>query len=205
MGITNTIAKLKTYFEAWHTTGENLHLDLVYPVGSIYMSVNDVNPKNLFGGEWEKIEGKFLLGSGKSPENNSIQYTVNNTGGSKDAIVVSHTHTQKKHTHTQDKHSHGALKDYYFVTVKRSDGDAPDLWCPDTYYNLNKIASQTGTLRQLIVAGDDDGFYVAQPNRTNDTVATNKETVATNEYTGESEVNKNMPPYLVVNIWRRIQ
>ena len=68
MGITNTIAKLKAYFEAWHTTGENLHLDLVYPVGSIYMSVNNVNPKNLFGGEWEKIEGRFLLGSGTSPE-----------------------------------------------------------------------------------------------------------------------------------------
>ena len=39
-------------------------LNLVYPIGSIYMSVNDVDPSVLFGGKWEKLEDKFLLGSG---------------------------------------------------------------------------------------------------------------------------------------------
>ena len=38
---------------------------IVYPVGSIYMSVNDVDPSFLFSGTvWEKIEDTFLLGSG---------------------------------------------------------------------------------------------------------------------------------------------
>ena len=39
-------------------------LNLVYPIGSIYMSVNDVDPSVLFGGKWEKLQDRFLLGSG---------------------------------------------------------------------------------------------------------------------------------------------
>ena len=36
---------------------------LVYPVGSIYISVNSTSPATLFGGTWEQIQGKFLLAS----------------------------------------------------------------------------------------------------------------------------------------------
>lgn len=61
-------------------------IDVVYPVGSIYMSVNTVSPSVLFGfGVWEKIEDKFLLGSGTTYANGS-------TGGSADAVIVSHSH-----------------------------------------------------------------------------------------------------------------
>ena len=37
---------------------------VAYPVGAIYMSVSDVAPALLFGGTWEKLESRFLLGSG---------------------------------------------------------------------------------------------------------------------------------------------
>lgn len=36
--------------------------DIIYPVGSIYMNVNNTNPSLLFGGTWEQIQGKFLVG-----------------------------------------------------------------------------------------------------------------------------------------------
>ena len=36
-------------------------IDNVYPVGSIYMSVNSANPSTLFGGTWQRIQGRFLF------------------------------------------------------------------------------------------------------------------------------------------------
>lgn len=46
--------------------GSNFILDNVYPVGSIYMNVNSTNPGTLFGGTWEQIQGRFLLGMSSS-------------------------------------------------------------------------------------------------------------------------------------------
>ena len=46
----------------FQTVGSNFILDNVYPVGSIYMNVNSTNPGTLFGGTWEQIQGRFLLG-----------------------------------------------------------------------------------------------------------------------------------------------
>lgn len=50
-------------------------LDLTYPVGSIYMSVNNTSPATLFGGTWQQIEDTFLLSAGST-------YTAGATGGS---------------------------------------------------------------------------------------------------------------------------
>ena len=50
----------------FQTIGSNFILDNVYPVGSIYMNVNSTNPGTLFGGTWEQIQGKFLLGMSSS-------------------------------------------------------------------------------------------------------------------------------------------
>ena len=41
-----------------------LTVDDVYPVGSIYMSVNATDPGKLFGGTWQRIKERFLLGAG---------------------------------------------------------------------------------------------------------------------------------------------
>ena len=38
-------------------------VDMIYPVGSIYMSVSNTSPETLFGGTWESIGGRFLLGA----------------------------------------------------------------------------------------------------------------------------------------------
>ena len=46
--------------------GKNSILNLIYPVGSIYMSVNSTSPATLFGGTWERIQDRFLLAAGST-------------------------------------------------------------------------------------------------------------------------------------------
>ena len=75
----------------FQTVGSNFVLDNVYPVGSIYMNVNSTNPGTLFGGTWEQIQGKFLLGMSSS-------YPAGSSGGE-----ATHTLTISelpKHTHS---------------------------------------------------------------------------------------------------------
>lgn len=49
-------------------TAENI-LNVIYPVGSIYMSVNEINPGTIFKGEWEQIKDRFLLSAGDTHKN----------------------------------------------------------------------------------------------------------------------------------------
>jgi hypothetical protein len=55
--------------------------DAIYPIGSLYISVNDASPAVLFGGTWKKIEDRFLLAA-------SSTYSAGTTGGS-----TRHQHT----------------------------------------------------------------------------------------------------------------
>lgn len=73
-------------------SGYDIHelLLLAHPVGSIYQSVNDVSPVNLFGGTWERLKDVFLLAAGDT-------YEAGATGGE-----ATHTLTEQEmpaHTH----------------------------------------------------------------------------------------------------------
>jgi hypothetical protein len=45
-----------------------------YPIGSIYLSVNETSPAVLFGGTWERLKDRFLLAAGDT-------YAAGATGG----------------------------------------------------------------------------------------------------------------------------
>lgn len=78
-------------------------LNMVYPVGSIYMSVNSTNPATLFGGTWKAIsQGRTLVGVGTWSDINGhkMTWTAETTGGEYFHTLTtnempSHTHEEK--------------------------------------------------------------------------------------------------------------
>lgn len=54
-----------------------------YPVGSIYISLSNINPSEFFGGTWTKLESRFLIGSGNATGEGGEHYSFipNATGG----------------------------------------------------------------------------------------------------------------------------
>jgi microcystin-dependent protein len=74
-----------------------INVDLIYPIGSIYMTTSTVSPAVLFGGTWEHIKGRCIVGV---DENDTDFGTVSKTGGEK-------THTLT--TQGIPSHSHGGL------------------------------------------------------------------------------------------------
>lgn len=125
-------------------------INLIYPVGSIYMSVNDVSPSTLFGGSWEKIEDTFLLASGSV-------FTLGQTGGE-----INHTLTiDEMPSHTHNMYT---ANDDGDGTITGGGGIVQDRGAPyKTYWAMFAM-----------------------------------------ENAGGGQPHNNMPPYLVVNIWKRI-
>lgn len=61
----------------------SLDFAVIYPVGSVYLSVNNVNPATLFGGTWERITGYYLYageGGTTAGSNTSGNPNINITG-----------------------------------------------------------------------------------------------------------------------------
>ena len=95
-------------------------LQAVYPVGSVYINASSTtNPATLLGfGTWVEFgAGRVLVGQNAS---DALFDTLEETGGSKDAIAVSHTHTisDPGHTHTPTANAS-------YVTSYTLGGDGP--------------------------------------------------------------------------------
>lgn len=61
----------------------NTTLDSIYPVGSVYISLNSTNPGTYLKGTWEQFaQGRTLVGVGSGSDGENTQsFTVNETGG----------------------------------------------------------------------------------------------------------------------------
>ena len=136
----------------WIDTGEiqnsGSELPMVYPVGSIYMSVNNTNPATLFGfGTWEQIKDTFLLSAGDT-------YTAGDTGGS-----TNHLH----------KTGIGHAANYLIFDTKNHSETTSSL-------GFSTVPSASGVSTTSVV----DLYSEMQTNSVS-----------------------NLPPYLVVYMWKR--
>lgn len=87
-----TVSGRKDIIWLTHNLVENVNniVNVIYPVGSIYMSVNPTSPTTLFGGTWEQIKDTFLLSAGDT-------YAPGSTGGEAEHTLTvsempSHSH-----------------------------------------------------------------------------------------------------------------
>lgn len=77
-------------------------LNMIYPVGSLYWSRNNINPSEVFGGTWIQVKDKFILAAGDT-------YHINTTGGAS-THSVTFTGTTDEHALTLEempRHLHG--------------------------------------------------------------------------------------------------
>ena len=129
-------------------------LEVIYPPGAVYISFSTVEPEIIFGfGVWERIEGQFLLGS-------SADYPFGSTGGSADAVVVSHNHTYSRK---------------YILTTD------------DNPVDKSSKAGETGTKVPNLLQSNGSIYRNEIKN------------------SGENGTGKNMPPYIAVNMWMRVE
>ena len=139
-----------------------LPLDMFYPIGSIYITLNNDNPSIYFGGEWEKIKGRFLLGTGV-PDGNTDNFFGAMSGTTYNAGL-------------------GTLggQDYHTLTIDE---------IPSHTHKLPGVRKwvENGTV-PFPMAGAENHSLEDQPTGS----------------AGGNQYHNNMPPYLAVNMWKRI-
>lgn len=93
------------------TVNKSEIVNMIYPVGSLYMSTSSANPSTLFGGTWEAFgQGRTLIG--KTDEGTFSE--LESVGGAESKSIsiaahshtIAHTHTIGNHTHTLNNHTH---------------------------------------------------------------------------------------------------
>ena len=150
-------------------------VDAIYPVGSIYMNVNNVDPGQIFGGTWMQIEDTFLLAAGQN-------YAAGDTGGSS-------THTLTEQELPQITQSM-TLRNFHNTTNNSSVGVMVGTGTTgnvNSNYDIRASGESSSGLNRINTSG---------------VTASDTCTRYTNTF-GGGQAHSIMPPYLAVYVWKR--
>ena len=186
-------------------------INLIYPIGSIYLSFSDTSPQTLFGiGQWEKLSGgRVLLTEGSSDYGED--FTVEEIGGEANHVLTEEELPEHSHTGTTDNsgahtHSRGTMNirgSFYADDSMRGKVEP---------YKKPSGAFYPGeTIDRDITSGDSGGYdggtleFDASKNWTGETSSNGNHTHTLDISGGGSgQAHNNMPPYIVCFMWRRI-
>lgn len=125
---------------------EKMYPHPYYPIGSIYLSVNDINPSKWFGGTWEQIaKGRTLVGVDTSDTDFNI---VKKTGGEK---------THKLTINEMPSHNHNFKnKDYDPISILEPSGN-------NTWYGINTQVGMSNYTFDISNTGGSQAHNNLQP------------------------------------------
>ena len=182
---------------AWSNVSE-----LIYPVGSIYMSIDSTSPSTLFGGTWTRITGAFLLAA-TDDGNSGASQAAGNTGGEAEHLLTGDESGLKNHSHDYEHaqsttsaggHNHsipfGSDSGNFFTRGQPNGSEVVTEW------GLRMGGTWANEGRRVTTWSSWNGDHWHGLNH-----AVN--TTAQVGYENANSAHNNMPPYLSVYVWKR--
>jgi len=212
---------------AWTRTLAQQVLDQIYPVGSIYLSMNAANPGAIIGGTWQQFgQGRTLIGFGNNTLNGIATPTAPDIVGGSNAITLTaaqsglpaHNHPMG-HTHpinhnhgtvqsdlTNIDHAHGLAPGNVTVRVNNgvAAGSAAGIGAganATAGASSAQPAHMAGTTQP---GGGNHRHPVPIPNFTGTSGASSAATTGNNAASNAAQPFDNRPAFISVAMWRRI-
>lgn len=170
--------------------------DLIYPVGSIYMSVNSTDPGTLFGGSWQRIEDTFLLAAGTN-------HAAGSTGGAETVTLTAAQSGLPAHAHgfTQPTVNGGAESGAITGGAHGHTANYRSIYNGSSNYSAVSGAGGTATTTGAIV--NTSGSHKHDLPAHTHSVSGGAVGAVTGGAKAASRAHNNMPPYLAVYVWKR--